>query len=57
MQITFNPRRNGACPFCTKEDGCTIRDKLAAAVSVIRDEKRHGMELVIYSCPSFEETS
>jgi hypothetical protein len=57
MEIRFNPRENGACPVCRKHEACMVRQKLSAAVSAVTDAQRHGLELVIYTCPQFVETA
>jgi hypothetical protein len=56
MDVHFNPRENGACPFCSKRAGCLVRQKLAGAVSAMKDLQKQGLEIVIYSCPRFVET-
>jgi len=55
MDISFNPRDNGACPLCKKTAACPIRGALAGSVAGIRDAHAHGLELVIYACPLFKE--
>ncbi len=55
MEIRFNPRDNGACPLCTKIKDCAIRTALSESVKAVRDPTKHGIEVVIYSCPVFKE--
>jgi hypothetical protein len=57
MEIQFNPRDNGACPFCRRLASCPIQEKIGASVREIRDPSCQGMQLVIYTCPSFVETT
>jgi hypothetical protein len=54
MQIAINSRNNGACPLCTSNENCRIQDTLAEAISGFSSEE-DPMELVIYSCPHFQE--
>jgi hypothetical protein len=55
MEISFNPRDNGACPICSKKAVCAIRRALAGSVADISDRHANGLELVVYSCPQFKE--
>ncbi len=55
MDIRFNPRDNGACPLCTKIDDCMLRRRIAKSTAELKDPKAIGMDLVIYTCPLFEE--
>ena len=55
MEILFNPRENGACPFCVKLASCGIRQKLGEAMAGFKDPNAQCIELVIYTCPQFEE--
>jgi hypothetical protein len=57
MEVAFNPRDNGACPVCKRQPACIVQQRLAAAVSNIRDASAQGMEIVVYACPHFEETA
>jgi hypothetical protein len=54
MQLQINPRKNGACPLCESSGKCRIQNTLAQAVENFSDED-DPMELVVYSCPQFEE--
>jgi len=56
MRIEINPRGNGACPICEKNGKCRIQDTLTKQLSIFSDEN-DPMELVVYSCPQFEEKS
>ena len=55
MDIVFNPRENGACPFCTKLENCLIRQTLRTSMKDFKNAHGGGMEIVIYSCPQFVE--
>jgi hypothetical protein len=55
MELRINPRENGACPFCRKLPSCTLRRKLERSVADLKDGQKQGLEIVIYSCPLFEE--
>jgi len=57
MVIYFNPRENGACPMCTKNAACPIRQALAKSVADIPSGGAGGMEVVVYACPAFREKS
>ncbi|MDR1576191.1 MAG: hypothetical protein LBS37_09325 [Treponema sp.] len=54
MQIEINSRGNGACPLCSSSGNCRVQDTLKKAMDSFssRDDL---MELVVYSCPQFEE--
>jgi hypothetical protein len=54
MQVVINSRNNGACPLCTSNENCRVQDTLAGAVNDFSSEE-DPMELVIYSCPQFQE--
>jgi hypothetical protein len=53
MKLEINLRGNGACPLCSARDDCRIQRLLAAAAK--KAEAEAEMEIVIYSCPYFEE--
>jgi hypothetical protein len=55
MVVRFNPRDNGACPFCRRLGGCTVRRTMEESLKDRKDAKKLGMEVVIYACPFFEE--
>ncbi len=55
MTIKINPLGNGACPLCIHAGKCVLHSKLRDAVSGIKDKGGTGMEIVVYSCPSFKE--
>lgn len=55
METRINPRGNGACPLCTRENGCIIRRKFSEALTDLRDPLGHGIEIVVYTCPQFKE--
>jgi hypothetical protein len=54
MQIEINSRGNGACPLCGSNGNCRIQDTLANAMAGFSSED-DPMELVVYSCPRFQE--
>jgi hypothetical protein len=54
MQIEINSRGNGACPLCDANGKCRIQDTLKKAIGSF-SSKDDPMELVVYSCPQFEE--
>ncbi|MDR1251994.1 MAG: hypothetical protein LBK62_07480 [Treponema sp.] len=56
MQIEINPRGNGACPLCSSNEKCRVQDTLKKAMESF-SKKDDLMELVLYSCPQFEEKS
>ena len=55
MKIDINPRENGACPFCIKNGKCRVTRALADAARAIKQPDQ--LEIVIYTCPDFEETA
>ena len=54
MKVEINARGNGACPLCNCSGNCRVHDTLLKAMSVFSDDY-DPMELVVYSCPSFQE--
>jgi hypothetical protein len=54
MQIEINSRGNGACPLCASGGNCRVQDTLAGAMAAFSSEN-DPMELVVYSCPQFQE--
>ncbi|MCL2179639.1 MAG: hypothetical protein FWB83_00780 [Treponema sp.] len=54
MHIELNSRGNGACPFCSISGNCQIQETLRQTLDVFTSEENQ-MEIVIYSCPRFEE--
>jgi hypothetical protein len=54
MQIEINPRGNGACPLCAVSGGCRVQDTITNAVDIFSGVD-DPMELVVYSCPHFQE--
>jgi len=56
MRIDINPRGNGACPLCAVNGKCRIQDTLTKHLAIFAKEN-DPMDLVIYSCPQFEEKS
>ena len=54
MQIEINTRGNGACPICISHESCRVQDSLVAAMNIFHEEG-NPLELVVYSCPKFQE--
>jgi hypothetical protein len=54
MEIEINARGNGACPLCNLNGRCRVQDTLTKAMDTFSSED-DPMELVVYSCPQFEE--
>jgi hypothetical protein len=54
MQIEINSRGNGACPLCDSDGNCRVQDTLKKAMDAF-SSKNDPMELVVYSCPQFQE--
>jgi hypothetical protein len=54
MQVELNARGNGACPHCASCGNCQIQETLVQTMDSFSD-KDNTMELVIYSCPYFDE--
>jgi len=54
MRIEINNRGNGACPLCAVSGNCRIQDTLTETIKDSLNED-DLMEIVIYSCPQFEE--
>jgi hypothetical protein len=52
MQIELNARGNGACPLCASFGNCQIQETLVQTMDAFSGDM---MELVIYSCPYFNE--
>jgi hypothetical protein len=53
-EIKLNPRGNGACPLCGQNETCRVQTTLLTAMEEysIDDDP---MEIVVYSCPHFQE--
>ncbi|MDR0623731.1 MAG: hypothetical protein LBG10_04810 [Treponema sp.] len=54
MQIEINSRGNGACPLCASNGNCRVQDTLTKAMAAF-SSKNDPMEMVVYSCPQFQE--
>jgi hypothetical protein len=54
MDIAINPRGNGACPLCAQNDACRIQSALATAMEGFSAQD-DPVEVVVYSCPQFQE--
>lgn len=54
MNIKFNVKGNGACPMCRKNE-CLIKSNMSKSINQLNDSSMNEIEIVIYSCPSFEE--
>ncbi len=55
MELHTNPRRNGDCPLCNKNGSCRVTRKLIN--SVTDENNKDRLDIVIYRCPDFEETT
>jgi hypothetical protein len=55
MKLEINPRGNGACPLCRLNDDCRIKRLLTANAESLDGAPDEAMEIVIYSCPYFQE--
>lgn len=55
MQIEFNKKGSGACPFCKRKKWCSIHSKMQEALSKVRENQTPAVEAVIYVCPAFDE--
>jgi hypothetical protein len=54
MEIEINSRGNGACPVCSFNRNCRFQDTLTDSMKKF-SSKDDPMELVVYSCPQFQE--
>ena len=54
MQIEINNRGNGACPLCNSCGKCRVQDRLTDSMAAF-SESDDPMEMVVYSCPQFQE--
>ena len=54
MQVELNARGNGACPLCSLSGNCHVQETLIETLDKLAGED-NSMELVIYSCPYFDE--
>jgi hypothetical protein len=54
MDVAINPRGNGACPLCEQNDACRIQGSLSQAMEGFSAQD-DPIEVVVYSCPQFEE--
>jgi hypothetical protein len=54
MHVELNSRGNGACPLCAFDANCQVQDMLKETLDTFSSED-NPMELVIYSCPHFNE--
>jgi len=54
MQVELNSRGNGACPLCASCGNCHVQETLVQTLDSLSGED-NTMELVIYSCPYFDE--
>lgn len=55
MDATFNYTGNGACPLCRRQADCDIQKRILASIEKYQDPSGHGMEVVIYRCPLYED--
>ena len=54
MQVDINPRGNGACPICLSSGNCRIQDMLTQTLDNF-SKGDSQIELVVYTCPQFQE--
>ncbi|MCL2129523.1 MAG: hypothetical protein FWH35_04115 [Treponema sp.] len=54
MKVNINARGNGACPICISSGNCRVQDTLNESMSAF-SMSDDPMELVVYSCPQFQE--
>ncbi len=54
MIINYNIKGNGACPMCRK-NVCMIKMNISESVRELSDPSGSGIDVVVYSCPAFEE--
>jgi hypothetical protein len=54
MLVEMNARGNGACPFCSFTGNCHVQETLIETLKNFSSED-NPMEMVIYSCPYFQE--
>lgn len=55
MRLDLNLRGNGACPLCRRDSDCRLKKTLTEAVGSWDGAPEPSVEIVIYSCPSFDE--
>jgi hypothetical protein len=54
MDVVINSRGNGACPLCEENGACRIQGTLFKAMEEFSAQD-DPMEVVVYSCPQFQE--
>jgi hypothetical protein len=54
IEVKLNPRGNGACPICGQNGVCRVQSSLLNAIEKFSSED-DPIELVVYSCPYFQE--
>ncbi|QQO10664.1 hypothetical protein [Breznakiella homolactica] len=54
MEVEINPRGNGACPLCSQNGTCRVQNTILKAMEAFSN-KDNPMEIVVYSCPLFQE--
>jgi hypothetical protein len=54
MDVAINPRGNGACPLCDQNGVCRVQGTLFKALEEFSAQD-DPMEVVVYSCPQFQE--
>lgn len=57
MKLEINPRGNGACPLCAANGNCRLQSKLTSSLAPVTAEAELEMEIVVYSCPYFQENA
>jgi len=55
MKTFFNFIGNGACPMCKKDRECIIKKLIGETLKEMKDPENHGLEMVVYRCPHFQE--
>lgn len=55
MKVEINYRENGACPLCTHNGRCVLQDRIRESLKEFDPAVAKEMEMVIYSCPRFNE--
>lgn len=55
MKVEINYRENGACPLCTQNGRCVLQDRIRESLKEFDPAVAKEMEMVIYSCPRFNE--
>jgi hypothetical protein len=54
IEIKLNPRGNGACPLCGQNGACRVQGTLLKSMEEFSIDD-DPIEIVVYSCPHFQE--